>query len=399
MLQRLHRRASVIRSSHSSGIVARMRLRRTALVALSGLALIWVSEIAAAPSADITAKRREVQALNRELAAFDVQAGIAAAAHNRALDRLDGIRSRSRATRADIRLTRSDLSRSRELLARRLVAIYVQGTPGPFEVLLQGGSITDAATIADVLDATARSDARIVAAVRERAARLASLQRRLAADGRAAEAEVTTVQARERQLEALIAGRRQALDGAQAQLGRLLAAERARLIRLAAEKRAKRAAESTSASSAGAAGAAASPTIPGGSHVFPLAGPSTFSDDWLAARPGGRYHEGIDLFAARGTPVLAVADGSLYRVGYSGISGNRLWLRDDAGTTFFYAHLDAYAPAAREGASVKKGTVLGYNGDTGDAKGTSPHVHFEIHPGGGGPVRPYPIVSAWPRAG
>jgi murein DD-endopeptidase MepM/ murein hydrolase activator NlpD len=376
-----------------------MWLRRTALLALSGLALIWGSEAAAAPSADVTAKRREVRALNRQLAAFDVQAGIAAAAHNRALDRLDGIRSRSRATRTDILRTRSDLSRSRELLARRLVAIYVQGTPGPLEVLLQAGSITDVVTITDVLDATARSDARIIAAVRERAARLASLQRRLAADARATEAEVTTVQTRERQVEALIAGRRQALDGAQAQLGRLLAAERARLIRLAAEKRARQAAESTSAYSAGAAGAAASPTIPGGSHVFPLAGPSRFSDDWLASRPGGRYHEGIDLFAARGTPVVAVADGTLYRVGYSGISGNRLWLRDDAGTAFFYAHLDAYAPATREGASVTRGTVLGYNGDTGDAKGTSPHVHFEIHPGGGGPVRPYPIVSAWPRAG
>ena len=97
--------------------------------------------------------------------------------------------------------------------------------------------------------------------------------------------------------------------------------------------------------------------------------------------------------------MVAVADGTLYRVGYSGISGNRLWLRDDAGTAFFYAHLDAFAPAAREGASVTSGTVLGYNGDTGDAKGTSPHVHFEIHPGGGGPVRPYPIVSTWPRAG
>ncbi|MEQ9094040.1 MAG: M23 family metallopeptidase, partial [Miltoncostaeaceae bacterium] len=135
------------------------------------------------------------------------------------------------------------------------------------------------------------------------------------------------------------------------------------------------------------------------SHVYPLAGASHFSDDWLYPRPGGRYHEGIDLFAARGTPVVAVAGGTLSRVGYSGISGNRLWLRDDAGTEFFYAHLDAFAPAAAEGARVEKGTVIGYNGDTGDARGTSPHVHFEIHPGGGGPIRPYPIVSAWPRVG
>jgi murein DD-endopeptidase MepM/ murein hydrolase activator NlpD len=136
-----------------------------------------------------------------------------------------------------------------------------------------------------------------------------------------------------------------------------------------------------------------------GPHVFPIAGASTFSDDWGAPRAGGRTHEGIDLFAARGTPVVAVADGTLSRVGYSGISGNRLWLKDGSGTDFFYAHLDGYAAAAREGAFVRQGTMLGFTGDTGDAKGTPPHVHFEIHPGGGGPVQPYPIVSGWPRVG
>ena len=74
-------------------------------------------------------------------------------------------------------------------------------------------------------------------------------------------------------------------------------------------------------------------------------------------------------------------------------------MRDTAGNGFYYAHLTAYSPAAVEGASVTRGTVLGYVGDSGDAQGTSPHLHFEIHPGGGGPVPPYPIVTGWPRAG
>ena len=73
-------------------------------------------------------------------------------------------------------------------------------------------------------------------------------------------------------------------------------------------------------------------------------------------------------------------------------------MRDTGGNTFYYAHLDAYSPAAVEGASVTRGTVLGYVGDSGDARGTSPHLHFEIHPGGGGPVPPHPIVTGWPRA-
>ena len=201
----------------------------------------------------------------------------------------------------------------------------------------------------------------------------------------------------------MLAVRRRAVSRANSELGTLVAQEDARLARLAAQKRAARVVETPATPSSGGEPGATltvpSVSLPEGSgHIFPVAGPSHFSDDWLAPRPGGRYHEGIDLFAARGTQLVAVADGTLFRVGESSISGNRLWLRDRDGTTFFYAHLSGFAPAAHEGASVARGTVLGYVGDTGDARGTSPHCHFEIHPGGGGPTRPYPIVSAWPRA-
>ena len=82
--------------------------------------------------------------------------------------------------------------------------------------------------------------------------------------------------------------------------------------------------------------------------------------------------------------MLAVADGTVHRVGTLPISGNRLWLHTDAGDAFFYAHLSAFSPAAVNGRKVKAGTVLGFTGNTGDAEPTPPHVHFEIHPGGGG---------------
>jgi murein DD-endopeptidase MepM/ murein hydrolase activator NlpD len=148
------------------------------------------------------------------------------------------------------------------------------------------------------------------------------------------------------------------------------------------------------------AGSTAIPgALPAGDFLFPVAGPTTFTNDWMYPRPGGRSHQGIDLFAARGTPVVAVADGSLFNVGYNGLGGWRLWVRDTSGNAFYYAHLSAYSPAAVEGATVARGTVLGYVGDTGDARGTPNHLHFEIHPGGGGPVPPYPIVTGWPRAG
>ena len=138
-------------------------------------------------------------------------------------------------------------------------------------------------------------------------------------------------------------------------------------------------------------------TPQGASHVFPIVGGGSFSNDWGGPRPGGRTHQGIDLFAKQDTPVVAISDGTLFKVGWNRIGGWRYWLRDRWGNEFYHAHLSGFAPAAREGAVVKAGTVLGYVGTTGDARGTPPHVHFEIHPGGGGPIPPFSYVSGWPR--
>ena len=89
-------------------------------------------------------------------------------------------------------------------------------------------------------------------------------------------------------------------------------------------------------------------------------------------------HIGADIFASFGTPIVAVADGRLYRVGTLKISGNRLWLRDKKGYRYFYAHLSDFAAAAYNGADVHAGEVIGFVGNTGDAEPTPPHLHFEV---------------------
>ena len=132
-------------------------------------------------------------------------------------------------------------------------------------------------------------------------------------------------------------------------------------------------------------------------HVFPVVGGASFSNDWGGPRPGGRSHQGIDLFAKTGTPIVAVSDGTLFKVGWNPVGGWRFWLRDRWGNEFYHAHLSAFAPAAKEGATVRAGTVIGFVGNTGDARTTPSHLHFEIHPSGGDPVPPFPYVSAWPR--
>jgi murein DD-endopeptidase MepM/ murein hydrolase activator NlpD len=143
-----------------------------------------------------------------------------------------------------------------------------------------------------------------------------------------------------------------------------------------------------------------------GGYVFPLYGTVSFGDSFGAPRPDvqGGWHHGEDIFAPYGTPILAVADGTLYSIGWNRIGGYRLWLRDRSGNQFYYAHLSAYSPLAVEGQSVKAGDVIGFVGATGDADGGPPHLHFEIHPaalihlGYDGVVAPYPFLVAWRRA-
>lgn len=143
-----------------------------------------------------------------------------------------------------------------------------------------------------------------------------------------------------------------------------------------------------------------------GGYVFPVYGTASFGDSFGAPRPNvqGGWHHGEDIFAKRGTPLLAVADGTLHTIGFNKIGGYRLWLRDTAGNEFYYAHLSAYSPLAVEGRRVEAGDVIGFVGDSGDAYGGAPHLHFEIHPatmlglGYDGVVAPYPILLAWRRA-
>jgi hypothetical protein len=129
--------------------------------------------------------------------------------------------------------------------------------------------------------------------------------------------------------------------------------------------------------------------------ALPVHGPCWYGDTWLAPRGGGRRHQGVDLITAPGNYVYAVVDGTLSRRAWDApgrLSGNAWWLRGDDGNTYFYAHLSDFAPGLKVGARVRAGEVLGFVGSTGNSSG--PHLHFEIHPGGGPAVNPYPVVRA-----
>ena len=143
----------------------------------------------------------------------------------------------------------------------------------------------------------------------------------------------------------------------------------------------------------GGAGGVPSALTPG--FVCPMnTGAVSFINDWGFPRSGGRKHRGNDLFAPMRQPLKAVTNGSiLLRRG--GLGGKALWLSADNGVDYYYAHLNGYAAGISTGVRVSRGQVIGYNGNTGNAYGGAPHLHFQLHPNGrtGSPVNPYPTLT------
>jgi murein DD-endopeptidase MepM/ murein hydrolase activator NlpD len=147
------------------------------------------------------------------------------------------------------------------------------------------------------------------------------------------------------------------------------------------------------------------PKLTAGGYVFPVYGPSGYGDTFGAPRGdvSGGWHHGDDIFAPLGAPILAVASGTVFSVGWNDVGGWRLWLRDEGGNEFYYAHLSAFTSLAVDGRHVRAGDVLGFVGNTGDAEGTPFHLHFEVHPvsmlflGYDGAVNPTAYLNAWKR--
>lgn len=140
----------------------------------------------------------------------------------------------------------------------------------------------------------------------------------------------------------------------------------------------------------GGAGSAPIGVLNGESYLDAIACPmlgSAFGDSWGAPRSGGRRHEGVDMLAPAGTPIYAVASG-VVNFKQNKLGGNAVSLTADNGNRYYYAHLSRYEGENRR---VVQGEVIGYSGDTGNATGV-PHLHFEIHPGGGLSVNPTPSV-------
>ncbi len=177
----------------------------------------------------------------------------------------------------------------------------------------------------------------------------------------------------------------------QAELERQKAAAEAAAARAAAGGSDEAATDSTDSTDSGSSTGSSSPTPArsGGQLSYcPVQGAVSFIDSWGFARSGGRRHKGVDMMASIGTPIVAPVSGTVTHRS-NRVGGRSFHLDGNDGTYYYGTHLSGYG----ESGSVTAGTVIGYVGDDGNARGI-PHLHFEIHPGGGSAINPYPAVNA-----
>ena len=302
------------------------------------------------------------------------------------LDELQAETARIEQRVADLRTAADEYQqtarRADQLMVARVRDAYKRGEVPAALTLFSTGKPTEAAERTRLL-------AIIALRHRSNAEQASSAQVRATATADQVATAVAELEARQAELDAAKAEVQEALAEAQAReqeiQERIAAAEAAR--QRASRQRTATApaapAPSTGGSSAGA-------PVSGG-IACPIGTPRSYSDTWGAPRSGGRSHMGTDILSPHGTPIYAYENGSIERMYGSSLGGISLYYRGDSGNVYFYTHLSGYADSATVGKHIPAGTHIAYNGDTGNAAGI-PHLHFEVMPGGGSNVNPYPYV-------
>lgn len=373
---------------------ASLRVRAVVVaIALLATSLLGALGERAVAAGSQTAKAKAA-ALRKQVAALERQTAVAISNYDTVYAALGTVVTARLRAEQELTAANAVLADDGARADGRIRALY-QGGGGMalFASVLEAHDLHDAAARWANINALVANDERTVDAAQDAVRRAA-----------AAEAALHTAATRQTKLEREAATQAAEVEDLLDRTQALLQAADAEVQRLVEEERlaAERAREAAyqallarqaqaSAAVSGMPGAVFRPAISGG-FACPVGLIRSFVDTWGAPRSGGRRHEGTDVFAPRGTPAYAVMDGVVSRWSTNALGGTTLYLRNDAGDEFYYAHNDRNIVAA--GTRVKAGDVLATVGNTGNAQTTPSHVHFEVHPGGGAPANPYPFLKA-----
>ena len=289
---------------------------------------------------------------------------------------------RLRARISDVGKDRDKLDEENYQLTKDVVAraqeLYMSGGAGAVEALLAADDFGEFADRAEMLSRVAEEESDVFVALERNNSELEQLEKQLAADSKALASTLDELEDENTELQNKLASVTDQYTNLKAEIARERAAEAA-------------AAAAAAQPTSGGGGATVSvPTVSTNGKACPVAGPVSFIDSWGYPRSGGRSHEGVDMMADYGTPVVAITSGSITYSGYGGSAGNWQILSGSDGNAYWYMHNQQNIVNS---GSVRAGQQIATVGDTGNATGI-PHLHFEFHPGGGGAVNPYPLAAS-----
>jgi len=271
-------------------------------------------------------------------------------------------------TTAKLEATKKELEHRQVILNQRINLLYRYGHVEFLDVLFRSKTFSEFLMCFDLIQAIGERDVNNLNEIKRNLAEIEGMKNELTAQSARQRALAKSLKIKQQEMEKELAKQKSLFSRTQAQLIRLQRnRHRPRKFVAAARSQGYRI---------------------GGFH-FPVAGPHAYCNSWGAPRRGHR-HKGCDIFALRGTPCVACVSGTV-KATYSSGGGKTIYLYGDDGNTYCYMHLSGYAVT---GGRVEAGQTIGYVGNTGNARGCSPHLHFEFHPGGGRAVNPYPILRA-----
>ena len=363
-----------------------MRAFRAWLIAAIAASLLTSAGVAGATAARVDGSREKLRAARETAALLQTELDRAAAVFEKTRAHAERLGAEEQETARGVADAQAQLNQADAMLRRHLVALFK--FPELRANTVPGAALTDDVGESlhriELLEQLAHHGAQDV----ERTGRALGRVRNAEHDYRVVTAGVRdAVRQRRDQAAELTATLAQAQSEVDRASDELRAAEAA----AEAERRRRRAeAQRVGAVNLMAAGADA-PLPPVDGKFCPVGAPNAFSDSWGAPRSGGRSHQGVDMFAKYGTPLYAVDAGSV-RVSNNALGGLSVHLTTADGNRYYYAHLSAVAVST--GQRVRGGQTVGAVGNSGNARYTPPHLHWQYHPGGGAPVNPTPLALA-----
>jgi peptidoglycan LD-endopeptidase LytH len=361
--------------------------RRALAIALAAVVLLAVP--ASAQSGQIGDLQAKVEVQANRISEARVRADAASALFHDAQSKLDELNEQMSVLQAQVDQKQAELDTLRVDLQSFAIDRYMAGGASESPSIFESADVNEAMARGALADVVGGRKADVIDKVRLMQAELEKQQADLEAQRQTERQLTEEYAANNDRLAKEVAALQAEYDTLNRLLEGLKAEERQRYLDQVRRQQAERATErATQRRTSGGGGSGG--FVPPSPWVCPVPSGSSFIDSWGFARSGGRRHKGVDMMARSGTPAVAPVSGTVTYRGNS-LGGLSYHLDGDDGNYYYGTHLSRYG---EQSGRVSAGTVIGYVGSTGNA--STPHLHFEIHPGGQGrAVNPYPAVAAY----